>query len=193
MKVPSTPPPPHRKGSVASIQALLKARKFFVRHLAGRHDEFTVRTACHVASDRHIVGLIGEDHSRRAGRFALRRLHYAAEYDWIGSAAAGHPMTPELIDIAKLGSCNSGGVGRKRPEFNCVRPIVEPDIVDLIEREARPLDRRVQPDELLQFHLQFVEIPLALLAEPVQGVPKDADFGFRQMLNSDARDVLEAK
>ena len=58
--------------------------------------------------------------------------------------------------------------------------------IDLVECEARGLDRRVGHDQLLELDLELVEVPLAVLPEAVDGEAQYALFSLAQVLDPHA-------
>jgi hypothetical protein len=77
------------------------------------------------------------------------------------------------------------GLGRKRSLFGPFF-IAEDDLIDLIEREAGDLDRRVSEDQFLEFDFKFAKIPLAFFAQPIKGKAQRPLFHIRQVINPDA-------
>ena len=78
-------------------------------------------------------------------------------------------MRPERKNIPRAGDGDSISLGCERPLLNRVVAIAEDDLVDLVESEAGDLDRSVGQDQLLELNLQFVKVPLALLAKAIGG------------------------
>ena len=54
-------------------------------------------------------------------------------------------------------------------------------LIDFASRETGDLDRRVGQDHFLEFDLELVEIPLALLAEPIDREPQQTLLLIREM------------
>ena len=84
-------------------------------------------------------------------------------------------------------------LGRERTQLDGVVRFAKDDLVDLVQGEAGDLDRRVGQDQLLELNLQFVEVPLALFAETVDGEAKEALLLLGQMVDPDARRTAEAE
>jgi len=85
-------------------------------------------------------------------------------------------MRTELKNVADAGGCGRTFIWRQRPLLDRVRFPADYDLVDLVEREARNLDRRFFEDQLLKFDLQLIEIPFAFLREPINREAEEALF-----------------
>ena len=120
-----------------------------------------------MTGDRHVVGLVGQDEACR-----LVAVHEPPERFGLRRAAADNAVGPELEHVAESSDRDGVGLGLERAFLDGVRLVVEDDLVDFIQREARDLDRHVGEDQFLEFEFQFVEVPLPLLAEAIDGKPQ---------------------
>lgn len=102
-------------------------------------------------------------------------------------------MRPEVKDVAYASDRNCAGLGRERPLFDRLVTLAENNVVDLVERKAGDLDRRVGEDQLLELDLQLVQVPLTLFAEAIDGEAENALLGLAKMLDPHARDAAEAE
>ena len=108
-----------------------------------------------IASDRDVVRLVGQNEPGR--RIAV---HQFGDNRWIGGVSTNNAMLTEAKYMAETRDRDSVGLGRKRSLFGPFL-IAEDDLIDLIEREAGDLDRRVSEDQFLEFDFKFAKIPLA--------------------------------
>ena len=76
--------------------------------------------------------------------------------------------------------------GASRPLLDRLVTVAENNVVDLVEREAGDLDRRVGEDQLLELDLQLVQVPFALFAEAIDGEAQNALLGLAKMLDPHA-------
>ena len=83
--------------------------------------------------------------------------------------------------------------GARGPSSIARQPVVENDVVDLVEREAGDLDRRIGEDQLLELDLELVQVPLALLAKAIDGEAENALFDLAQVLDAHAWDAAKAE
>jgi hypothetical protein len=104
----------------------------------------------HIASDRDIIRLIGQNEPGR--RFPI---HQASQDRRVGSVAAQNAMLTEAKYIAEARERDSVGLGSKRTLFNLFYVIAKDDLVDLLECEAGDLDRRLGEDEFLEFDFEL--------------------------------------
>src|SRR5579872_3635655 len=102
-------------------------------------------------------------------------------------------MRPEVKGVAYPGDRNCARLGRERPLFDRIVTLAENNVVDLVEREAGDLDRRVGEDQLLELDLELVQVPLTLLPKAIDGETQNALLGLAKMLDPDARDAAEAE
>jgi hypothetical protein len=65
------------------------------------------------------------------------------------------------------------------------------DLVNFVQRKSGDFDRRVADDQFLELDLEFIEIPLALLAEAVAREPSQTTLDLVQMSDADAREIIE--
>src|ERR1700730_10604747 len=100
-------------------------------------------------------------------------------------------MRTELKDVADAGDRNRVFFWPERSLLDPLRPVGDYDLVDLVRREARHLDRRFFKDQLLEFDLQLVEIPFAFFRKPVGGESEDALLFVVQMAHLNAGDAIE--
>jgi hypothetical protein len=119
--------------------------------------------------------------------------YHLAEGLRISCAAANDPVGPEVKNIANAGNGDCAGVGRDRPLLDRFVSRVENDVIDLVEREAGDLDRRIGEDQLLELDLQLVQVPLALLAKAIDGDAENALFDLAQVLDAHAWDAAKAE
>jgi hypothetical protein len=89
-----------------------------------------------------------------------------------------------MLTEAKYMAETRGGVGlgSKRSLFGTFF-ITEDDLIDLIEREAGDLDRRVSEDQFLEFDFKLAKIPLAFFAQPIKGKAQRPLFHIRQVID----------
>jgi hypothetical protein len=87
--------------------------------------------------------------------------------------------------MAKTRDRDKFGLGRKRSLFGPFF-ITEDDLIDLIERDAGDLDRRVSEDQFLEFDFKLAKIPLAFFAQPIKGKAQRPLFHIRQLIDPDA-------
>ena len=73
----------------------------------------------------------------------------------LGRAAADNAVRPERKNIARAGDGDSVRLGRERPPLEGVVRFAKDDLVDLVQGEARDVDRRVGQDQLLELNLQL--------------------------------------
>ena len=69
----------------------------------------------------------------------------------------------------------------------------EDNVIDLVEREARDLDRRIGHDQLFELELELLKVPLALFPEAVDSEAQYALFSLGQVLDPNARGAAEAE
>ena len=160
MKVPKIPPS-HRQGNDGRHPRFVEGEEFSIGHFARRHGELAMLAASHMAGDLNIVRLVGEDET---GRQIV--LHQSL--DW-SSGSVALPQTMRCDPSAKTSpgraTAIASGSGARGPRFDGVVRFAKDDLVDLVRSEARDFDRRVGQDQVLELNLQFVEVPLALLAQ----------------------------
>jgi hypothetical protein len=94
--------------------------------------------AGHMAGDRDVLGLVGQDEAR--GRIAFRP---PAQRLGFGRAAADDSVPPEFKYIANAGDGDRAILRRERPLFDRAVNLAEDNVVDLVECEAGGLDGRV--------------------------------------------------
>ena len=87
--------------------------------------------AGHMAGDRDVVGLVGQDETR--GRIAFRQ---PAQRLGFGRAAADDPVPPVFKYIANAGDGDLAILRRERPLFDRAVNLAEDNVVDLVECEA---------------------------------------------------------
>jgi hypothetical protein len=130
-------------GKDRSHPGLIEGEEFGIRHLARSHAELAMAAARHMPGDRDIIRFVGEDQPR--GRVAPDHL---AEGLRISCAAANDPVGTEVKNVANAGDGDCAGAGRDRPLLHRCISRVESDVIDLVEREARDLDRRIGENQL---------------------------------------------
>ena len=92
----------------------------------------------------HVVGFVGQDQA--GGRITFHQpLHRLG----LRRIAADEAVRPELKYIAEARDGDGAGLGRKRSLLDAARPFAEHDLIDLVERETRDLDRSVGQDQFL--------------------------------------------
>lgn len=155
----------------------VEREKLGVAHLTRGHREFAMSSARHIASDPHIVGLVGQDET--AGRIAFQQ---SIQNRGVGCIAANDTMRAEAKYVAYPSDC-SYGVGLEQPRFQSLRGVAKNDVIRFGRREPGDLDRRVEQDQLFKFNLQRIKIPLAFLREAVDGKPQHALFVRVQVLD----------
>src|ERR1700729_4550837 len=108
----------------------------------------------HIASDLHVVGLVGQDKTRRDLAF-----QQSSKNRGIGRVAANDAMRTELKHIANPGD-RSGWIWLERPLLQPLGGVTENDMVDLGRGEPGHLYWRVQQDQFFKLNLQRIQIPL---------------------------------
>jgi hypothetical protein len=103
-----------------------------------------------MASDRDVVRLVGQDETS-----GLVARHQLAQRRRISCAAADDPVRPEVKDIAHAGDGDCAGLRRERPLFDRIVSLIENNVVDLVEREASDLDRRLGQNQLRELDFEF--------------------------------------
>ena len=84
------------------------------------------------------------------------------------------------------------GIGRQRPLLDRLGLLAEDDVNDLRHGEAQS-HRRIRQNQLLHFDAQLAEVPLPLLAEPVDCQPQQALLITRQVIDADAGQIRQAQ
>src|SRR6266542_6971001 len=100
-------------------------------------------------------------------------------------------MRTELEEVAGAGDRDRAFIRPERPLLDRLRLIRDDDLIDLVQREARDLDRRFFNDQLLEFNPQLVEIPIAFFRQPVDGEAQDALLLLVQMADLNAGNAIE--
>ena len=92
----------------------------------------------HIASDLHVIGLVGQDETGRPVAFRQSRQNRG-----IGRITANDAMRTELENIANAGD-RSGWIWLERPLLQPIGGFAKNDMVDFGRREPGDLYRRVQ-------------------------------------------------
>ena len=147
-----------------------------------------MRAARHVAGDRNVVGLVGQD---KTG--GLISLHQRTPSPWISRVAADDSMWAKLKDVAAARNRWNAGFGRERPELSSVNFIVKDNMIDFVESKSRYFYWRLCDYEFLKLDLQTSKVPLAFFRKAIEGKTQQPLLGCRQMVNPQARDSFETK
>src|ERR1700730_9174422 len=101
-----------------------------------------MRTSRHIAGDRNIVRLVGENEPGWG-----IAVHQFGENRRVG----GNAMLAEAKYVAGTRDRDGVGLGSKRALFDPFWLMAENDLINLFQREAGDLDRRVAECKFLQF------------------------------------------
>ena len=143
----------------------IEGEEFVVGHLARRHGEFAVAATSHMPANRDVVRLVGEDEAgrgvalRRAG--ANRRLRGAAADQPVRRQAEIHRRCgrqPSRSALGANGPCSTTAVSTSPRMMWSISSRVKPET-----------SIGASAGSIVEFDLQLVEVPLAVLGEPVDG------------------------
>ena len=102
-------------------------------------------------------------------------------------------MRAEPVKIAEPGHGFRAGLGRGRGAFDAVLRIERENLIDLVGRETADFNRRVDENELVELQPQRLEVPFALLRQPVDRQPEKPPFAVVEMTDPDAGQAIEAE
>src|SRR5215203_7467504 len=139
-----------------------------------------------MSADRNIVGAVGEDET------SLRVRHQPRQHVAVAAVAARNPMSAERENVTRPGDRLERGVRLERAVLGDLGLLINRDLVDLDFGEPRDHHRHVLEDEFIQLDLQRAEIPVSLFAEAIDGDPKKAPLGRRQMARHDTGQAPQA-
>ncbi len=115
------------------------------------------------------------------------------QYLRVGRVRACDPMRSQLKDIADLRDRRCDQIRFQGAFLKPVSAVTQNDLVDLIEGEARDLDRSVGQDQLLELDFERLQAPAAGFAQTVDGEAQHTLLVVAQMLDANARHAFEAK
>ncbi len=173
-------------------------------HFSRGHRELAMAPAGHIARDGDVVGFVGQDHpgertvaDARHSATSKARLrafaHETAQNGGVRGVAASEVVRAEPVKVAEAGHGFHAGLGRERGAFDAVVRIERENLIDLVGRETADFNRRIDENELVELEPQRLEVPFALLRQPVDRQPEKPSFAVVEMSDPDARQAIEAE
>jgi hypothetical protein len=92
----------------------------------------------------------------------------------------------EPVKVADAGHGFRAGLRRQRGAFDAIVRIERENMIDLVGCETADFNRRVNENELVELQPQRLEVPFAILRQPVDRQPEKPPFALVEMTDPNA-------